>query len=104
HELLCYDLEQLLNTVRYSELVNQNLCLLNLVEHDLYSPHGLIITAFATIDLMCMPDFRFEELGRLRQMLWHADWMARIGNLVTTWQREMSDGDLTSGVFAAGRV
>jgi hypothetical protein len=103
-DLLCYDLEQLFNTVRYSELVNRNLCLLNLVEHDLYSPHGMMITAFATMDLMCAPGFRIEELGRLRQTLWHAEWMARIGNLVTTWQREIADGDFTSGVFARAVV
>jgi hypothetical protein len=56
--------------------------------------------SFSTVDLMCAPEFPRRELGPLREAMWHAQWMARIGNLVTTWQREIDDGDYTSGVFA----
>jgi hypothetical protein len=99
-ELLRYDLAQLFNTVRYSQLLKNNLSLLNLVEHDHYSPQGMGVMTFATLDLMCSPDFQPEELGRLREVVWHAQWMARIGNMITTWRREIGDRDFTSGVFA----
>ncbi|HUY36553.1 MAG TPA: hypothetical protein VMV69_27705 [Pirellulales bacterium] len=100
HELLRYDLAQLFNTVRYSQLLKHNLCLLNLVEHDHYSPQGMGVMTFATLDLMCSPGFQSHDLGRLREAVWHAQWMARIGNMLTTWRREIADRDYTSGVFA----
>jgi hypothetical protein len=99
-ELLEYDFAQLFNTVRYSQLVRNNLYALNIEEHDLYSPHGMMLMIFATLDLMGSPGFRREEVGRLREAIWHAEWMARIGNLISTWERELADGDYTSGVFA----
>ncbi|HWB09807.1 MAG TPA: hypothetical protein VG826_11295 [Pirellulales bacterium] len=98
--LLQFDLAQLFNTVRYSHLVNSNPYILNVVEHDDYSPQGMGLLGFAMLDLMCSPDFSMTDLGRLREAMWHAQWMARIGNLVTTWQREVRDRDYTSGVFA----
>lgn len=99
-ELLKYDYLQLLNTMRYTSLLNQNPALLNLAEHDLYSPHNMHMMVSATLDLMCSPDFDRAELGLLREAVWHAQWMGRIGNLVTTWQRELGEGDYSSGVFA----
>lgn len=99
-ELLHYDLAQLFNTVRYSHLVNCNPYILNLVEHDDYSAQGMGLLSFATVDLMCTPGFPVHELGTLRQAIWHGQWMARIGNLISTWQREVKDRDYTSGVFA----
>lgn len=98
--LLQFDLAQLFNTVRYSHLVNSNPYILNVVEHDDYSPQGMGLVSFAMVDLMCSPDFSVTDLGRVREAMWHAQWMARIGNLVTTWQREVKDRDYTSGVFA----
>ncbi|HQU44662.1 MAG TPA: hypothetical protein PK867_17725, partial [Pirellulales bacterium] len=98
--LLQFDLTQLFNTVHYSHLVNSNPYILNVVEHDDYSPQGMGLLGFAMIDLMCSPDFSVTELGRLREAMWHAQWMARIGNLMTTWQREVYDRDYSSGVFA----
>ena len=98
--LLQFDLAQLFNTVRYSHLVNSNPYILNVVEHDDYSPQGMGLLSFAMVDLMCSPDFSVTDLGRVREAMWHAQWMARIGNLVTTWQREVKDRDYTSGVFA----
>jgi len=97
-ELLEYDLDQLFNAIHYSALLNQQLGLLNVVEHDLYSPHNMMMMSFATVDLMCSPRFHTHELGKLREAIWHAQWMGRIGNLLSTWEREIAVGDFTSGV------
>jgi hypothetical protein len=99
-DLLRYDYSQLANVMRYSHLLNGNPELLNLTEHDLYTPHNMHIMICSTFDLMCSPGFDRRELGRLRELVWNAQCMGRIGNLVTTWQRELHEGDFTSGVYA----
>jgi deoxyxylulose-5-phosphate synthase len=99
-DLLRYDQLQYFNTMRYSQLLNQNLWLLNPVEHDLYLPHAMDMMSFATIDLMCLPSFSCRELGRLREALWFLQCMGRVGNLLCTWRREIGQEDFTSGVFA----
>ena len=95
-----YDYLQLFNAMRYSHMINQDVALLNIAEHDLYLPHNMHIMISATVDLMCSPNFRHNEFGRLRDAVWHAQCMGRIGNLVTTWERELGEGDFTSGVYA----
>src|SRR5207245_11751366 len=95
-----YDYLQVFNTMRYSHLLNRNLELLNLTEHDLYLPHNMHMMASATLDLMCSPGFDRWELGRLHEVVWCAQCMGRIGNLVTTWERELGERDYTSGVYA----
>jgi transketolase C-terminal domain/subunit len=99
-ELLAYDHQQILNTMSYSCLVNRRPELLNVQEHDAYLPHNMQMMSFATMDLMNSPGFDRRELGKLREVIWHAQNMGRIGNLVSTWQREIADRDFTSGVFA----
>jgi hypothetical protein len=95
-----YDYLQLFNGMRYSHMINEDVALLNLAEHDLYSPHNMHIMVSSTVDLMCSPGFDRSELGRLRDAVWHAQFMGRIGNLITTWERELGDGDYTSGIYA----
>jgi hypothetical protein len=99
-DLLIYDHKQIVNAMEYSSLLNQDLALVNLVEHDAYSPHNMQMMSFATMDLMASRDFDRRELGRLRAVIWHAQSMGRIGNLLSTWQREVKVRDFTSGVFA----
>jgi hypothetical protein len=99
-ELLRFDYRQLFNVMRYSRLLNEYPEMFNLVEHDLYTPHNMHMMISATMDLMCSPRFERTELAILREVVWRAQCMGRIGNLVTTWQREIGEDDFTSGVFA----
>jgi hypothetical protein len=99
-DLLRYDYRQLCNVMRYSHLSNRCPEMLNEAEHDLYTPHNMHIMICSTIDLMASPAFDRQELGRVRELMWHAQCMGRIGNLVTTWEREVKERDFTSGVFA----
>jgi transketolase C-terminal domain/subunit len=95
-----YDQIQYFNALRYSHLLNRNPWLMNPVEHDLYFPHGMDMMSYATTDLMCSPGFPIEELGRLREAVWHLQCMGQVGNLLATWRREIRQHDFASGVFA----
>jgi len=99
-EMLRYDASQFANTLRYSHLLNRHTSYLNLAEHDLYLPHNMHMMSFATLDLMCTDDFPREHLGDLREAAWHGQCMGRIGNLLSTWRRELHQKDFTSGIFA----
>jgi hypothetical protein len=98
--VLRYDYVQLFNTMRYSHLLNRNPALLNVVEHDLYLPHNMHMMVSATLDLMCSSLFDAAETGHVREAAWLGQCMGRIGNLTTTWERELGEGDFTSGVYA----
>jgi 1-deoxy-D-xylulose-5-phosphate synthase len=99
-ELLRFDYLQVLNAMRYSHLLNRNPELVNMVEHNLYLPHNMHMMVSGTLDLMCSSEFDPREIGRVREAVWNAQCMGRIGNWVTTWERELRDRDFTSGVFA----
>lgn len=98
--LLRFDYLQLANAMRYSHLLQASPYLLNSTEHDLYTPHNMHIMACLTFDLMGSDTFDRAELGKMREVAWHAQWMGRIGNLVTTWERELQEKDFSSGVYA----
>ena len=40
----------------------------------------------------------------MREVIWHAQCMGRIGNLLGTWRREIAEHDFNSGVFARAVV
>jgi hypothetical protein len=98
--MLRFDNQQSLNAMRYALLVNQSPGVLNNIEHDLYQPHNMQIMFLASIDLCASLSFDSNELGTAREIFWHAQRMGRIGNMLTTWEREVLDRDFTSGVFA----
>jgi len=94
-----FDYGQLLNCMRYALVISRDPRRINMTEHNLYQPHNMHMMISGTLDVMASPSFPLEELGRLREVLWTAQMMGRIGNMITTWKRELRDGDLTSGVF-----
>ncbi len=99
-ELLEFDYRQLFNVMRFSRLMDEYPEMFNLVEHDLYLPHNMHMMVSATMDMMCSPRFDRTEMGIVREAVWRGQCMGRIGNMTTTWQREIGEDDFTSGVFA----
>jgi hypothetical protein len=71
-----------------------------MTEHDLYTSHNMMMISFSTLDLMCSAGFPRVQVGLLREAMWHAQCMGRIGNLLSTWRRELANRDFTSGMFA----
>jgi len=53
---------------------------------------------YADLDLMYSPVFEVTEFGAVRDLLWDLQELARIGNWLTTWEREVREGDYTAGV------
>lgn len=93
-----YDLRQAINAMDYGWLLNDYPELTNTTGSDIYGPHNMVLFGYAAIDLMHSPNFNCADLGILRECIWDAQRLARIGNWVTTWEREIREGDYTSGV------
>lgn len=98
-DLFRFDLAQTINAVRYAYIVNNYPYTANSSEAYAYSSHNMALFAFTDIDLMHSLQFDREEFAALRSTVWTAQRMARIGNWVSTWQRELQEGDFTSGVL-----
>ncbi|WP_418286688.1 hypothetical protein [Halorubrum sp. DTA46] len=94
-----YDLRQTFNAMDYSGLVNDNPAMANRAEAELHDAYNMTMFPYACIDLMYSPSFDRSELGALRSILCDLQQMARIGNWITTWERELGEGDISSGVL-----
>lgn len=97
-DIFYYDLRQSLNAMDYSWLLNDHPYIANTTGSDTYGPHNMTMFAYADIDIMYSPDFNETELGALRETIWDVQRLARIGNWVTTWEREIPEGDYTAGI------
>lgn len=99
-DIFYFDIIQILNSMRFSFMVNNNPYLINSVEYWSYFPASQQLMAHRTLDLMCSPKFNVKELGLMRKIIWHSQQMLRIGNCLSTWQRESEEGDYSSDIFA----
>lgn len=93
-----FDLNQTLNSIEYSQFITQHPQIANLNESWMYGPHNMVMYAYADIDLMHSPQIPDSDVRPLRKFLCDAQKMARIGNWVSTWEREIHDGDYGSGI------
>lgn len=91
-----FDVMQLLNALRYSKFVNDDERTANVIENEAYIPHGMQIMIQMDLDLMCSKGFNDAELGMLRQLTYISQKMARIGNLLGTYPRELLESDMSS--------
>ncbi len=97
-ELFRFDLKQTITAIEYSYTLNRNLEMANMGEIDKYDCANMMLFTYVNLDLMHSPGFERRDLSVLRQIVIKAQRMARIGNWVTTWEREVREDDYSSGV------
>ena len=93
-----YDMRQTTNAMHYSAVVNRHPRIANLDGARRYDAHNMVMFPYADVDLMYSPSFSLADFGTLRDLLWDLQELARIGNWLTTWEREVREGDYTAGV------
>lgn len=91
---------QALNSMHYDYLVNHNHYLINRKRAWQYSTYSMPVMIDIILNLMCASRFNTKEFSLLMEIGVNAQKMARIGNWVSTWEREVKDNDFSSGVFA----
>ena len=97
-DIFDYDCRQTLNAMDYSAVVNENPRIANLGGAEHYDAHNMVMFPYADVDLMYSPDFDLADFGTVRDVLWDLQEMARIGNWLTTWEREVAEGDYSAGI------
>ncbi len=93
-----YDFRQTINAMDYSRVLNDTPWAANRAEAERYDAYNMALFSYASVDLMYSPTFQRRELGTLRSLLCELQQMARIGNWLTTWERELAEGDVSSGI------
>ena len=97
-DVFAYDLDQTMNAVEYSAVLSDTPEMANLTGVRRYDSHNMVLFAYTDVDLMFSPAFDLADFGALRDLVWDLQEMARIGNWVTTWERELVEGDYSAGV------
>jgi hypothetical protein len=93
-----FDLRGTLTGIEYARVLNDNPEMANLRGSRHYGPFNMAMFPYADVDLAFSPSFRTSDLGPLRSLLYDLQQLARIGNWVTTWERELAEGDVSAGV------
>lgn len=102
-KLLLYDFQQMINAVRYSAFINANPQYINNTESYIYLPFNMMVMVSSDIDLMGSPNFNTNELSPFRELVYQVQLMTRIGNWVSTWERELNEKDYSSAIFSQAR-
>jgi len=97
--ILDFDLRLVMTSQEYSIMVNTDRSMVNLVENEIYGPHGTLLMAHGTVDLMCSPGFDIKELGSLREILMIGHKIAQLCNMINTYIREIEEEDISSPII-----
>lgn len=95
-EAFIFDIKQLLNSMEYSRFANTYPNGVNTLENGEYLHHSTFVLPQTDLDLMCSDGFNDREFGMLRELSFVAGKMARIGNLIKTYPRELLESDMSS--------
>lgn len=97
--LLEFDLRQVFLANRYSELLNDIPGIANINESKHHGPYNMGMVAAGTIDLMGSSTLSKYKIGKSREIFLSAQRYGRICNVLTTFEREMEEGDLTNEIY-----
>ena len=92
-DLWLFDIRNAITGMDYSDLASRHEGLVNEVESWLYDTQNVMTVGLTMVDVMYSPSFDTGDLRPLRQMLYRAMEMWRIGNWLMTWRRELVEGD-----------
>jgi hypothetical protein len=98
-DIFYFDLHQFMNCNRYSYLVNTK-SISNFTEDKTNLQHGVMVLTHCNLDLMCSPDFNYNELEKLRPILYWVQDFIHIGNMINTYPREIEELDLSSPIIS----
>lgn len=96
-DLLTFDMKQVIHSVEYADIAIRRPELATLSDLERYETHNMAMFVYADIDLMHSSIDMQRDLATLREAIWTAQLMSRIGNWVSTWEREIREGDYCSG-------
>lgn len=96
-DLFKYDLKQAIMSIEYGDLAIRRPDLATMGDLERYESHNMFMMGYADIDLMYSSVDIQDALPTIREAVWIAQQMARIGNWVSTWEREIAEGDFCSG-------
>lgn len=102
-DLFYHDIDQAMNAVSYSSIPIRTPDLATMGDLERIETHNMGMYAYADIDLMHSPPEARQEVPPIREALWDAQLMARIGNWISTWERELEEGDFSSGPVVYAR-
>ena len=98
-EILFFDIQQIFLANQYSELITANPLIRNMEESKYLGPYNMGMVAAGTIDIMSSTSFDKYEMGQIRECLIRGQRLGRIGNLVSTFEREENEGDVTNEIL-----
>lgn len=98
-DVLSFDVRQNVNAVEYASLANERLDQVNLREATRYGSDNMMLLTYADVDLAYSTAFDPAEFAALRRAVIDAQEMLRIVNWLATWEREVAEGDFSSGVL-----
>ena len=98
--IFMFDFQQVVNALEYSCIINNHPNIINIYEMERYDTHNMLVFLYNGIDLMASPNLDIGDFPFLRTAFSYAENMARVGNWLSTWKRELNENDISSGVIA----
>lgn len=98
-DIFYFDLDQFFSTIKYGFLAN-TLNIDNVLETTTFSYHNMMAILFCDMDLMCSPNFDKKELSKLRPILHWVQDICHIGNIISTYHREVFEADFSSPIIS----
>ena len=98
-EIFYFDISQIISGNYYDYLQRKYPNIINNTEGWIYPSQTMAAIMCCDLDLMCCPQFDMTEIGKIREIFLIIQKMARIGNWISSWKRELIENDFTSGIF-----
>lgn len=97
-EVFEFDLECTDLATKYSAVMGMVPEIANFKEMQTFGPFNMGMVAAGTLDLMAISELDRSQLGQAREIFMLAQRLGRISNMISTYQREVKEGDLTNEI------